>query len=698
MKPLTTNEVLYEIGLEEMPARFLAATETQLQQKTEKWLADHRLEFHAVKVFVTPRRMAVRIEQLANKQQDLEEEIKGPARKIALDQDGNWTKAAIGFTKGQGVSVEDIYFKTIKDVEYIYVKKFISGKATPDILPSFRDVILSLTFPKNMRWSTRTLRFIRPIKWLVGLYGTDLISFEIEGVKSGRTSFGHRFLGKSISIPEASLYEDLLKNQYVIVDSKVRKQQIVNQINQLATNQEWSIPIDQELLEEVTQLVEYPTVFYGQFSKDYLAVPDEALITSMKEHQRYFPVRDQNKRLLPFFVSVRNGNTDHLDIVSRGNEKVLNARLADAVFFYQEDQKQSIDAYNKKLSRMVFQDKLGTIADKVDRVTQIANKLAILLNLTDSEQVQVQRAAQISKFDLVTLMVNEFTNLQGIMGEKYAILAGEDPEVAVAINEHYMPRHAHDQLPKTTIGAIVSVADKLDTIIGCIGVGLVPSGSQDPYGLRRQAMGVIQIINDQNWSVRIEQLLDIVLELYQQSTVEMESPDKVIAQFEQFIKARIIYLAKEQQIGTDIIEAILSQGLGKLSDVMKKAALLEAKRTDPNFKPIQEALIRVLNLAKKGEQEAVNQDLFENETEQQLYNAYQEITPDYLNCIETGQFEESLDILGQLAPSIVAFFDQTMVMADDLAVRANRLALLKQLGDLVDHFASFDKIEWKQQF
>ncbi|SEN56020.1 glycyl-tRNA synthetase beta chain [Amphibacillus marinus] len=694
---MTTN-VLFEVGLEEMPARFLADTEKQLHDKTIDWLNQNRLTFERINTFITPRRFAVSISGLADKQTDIEEEVRGPAKKIAQDEAGNWTKAAIGFAKGQGVAVDAIYFKAIKDVDYVHVNKFIDGKGAGELLPAFKEVILSLSFPKNMRWSNRSLRFIRPIKWLVALNGAQIIDFDIEDVKTDRISYGHRFLGSQFSLVNAGEYEQALKQQFVIANSHERKANIQNQIEALAKAQNWQVPIEADLLEEVTQLVEYPTVFFGTFSRDYLTVPEEALITSMKEHQRYFPVRDQANQLLPYFVAVRNGNDQHLANVARGNEKVLNARLADAVFFYTEDQKQSIDSNNEKLSRMVFQEKLGTISDKVNRVSIIANQLASQLGLTDDQRALVTRAADISKFDLVTQMVNEFTNLQGIMGEKYALIAGEDERVAKAINEQYMPRQANGMLPQSTLGAILSVADKLDTIVGCIGVGLMPTGSQDPYALRRQAMAVIQIFIDQKWALTVEQALSLTLTHYQATTVEIAQADAVAEQVRTFIKARMVFLAKEQGIAQDIMTAVMTAQIGVPALVLKKAKLLEEKRADFEFKQTQEALGRVLNLASKGAESAVAPSLFENDAEQGLFVKLEEIKSDFQALMNEQAYVEAIQLLEQLTPLIDQFFEQTMVMAEDQKLRANRLALLKQVAWFVYQFADFNKIEWKQQF
>ncbi|WP_440895871.1 glycine--tRNA ligase subunit beta [Amphibacillus sp. Q70] len=693
---MSTTNVLFEVGLEEMPARFLAETEQQLRNKTEEWLKENRLTFNEIKTFITPRRFAVQILDLTDKQTDLELEIKGPAKKIALDQEGNWTKAAIGFTKGQGLSLADIYFKDVNGTDYLHVKKYTEGKSSRDLLPSFKDVILSMNFPKNMRWANHRLRYVRPIKWLLALNDNEVVFFEIEGVTSGDKTYGHRFLGEEITLKDPLNYETILNEQYVVADSGKRKIEILTQIKDLASQHNWLVDMDEDLLEEVTQLVEYPTVFCGKYSEDYLIVPEEALITSMKVHQRYFPVRDQNGSLLPFFIAIRNGNAEYIENVIRGNEKVLNARLADALFFYQEDQKKSIAENNAKLAKMVFQQQLGTLADKVERVTNSSVAIAKKLKLTDLEIKHVERAAKISKFDLVTQMVDEFPNLQGIMGEKYARLFGENEAVAQAINEHYMPRHANDQLPHSVIGAIISVAEKMDTIVGCIGVGLIPSGSQDPYALRRQAMGVIQILLERNWSITFEEIVDLILKQYQGSMIDIE--EDVVNNVSQFIEARIIYLAKEEQIAQDIIKAVTHMKIGVISHLIKKAKLLENKRQDIAFKEAHEALGRVINIANMEIKQNVDPSLFENHSEQELYEAYQSIEADYRLKMEQGEYSAALQLLESLTPTIELFFDQTMVMVDDSKIKNNRIALLNHIAKLINLFADFKDIEWKQHF
>lgn len=693
-----SNTVLFELGVEELPARFINDALDQLQEKTAQWFKDNRIPYGDITGFATPRRLAVKITNVEEKQPDIEEEAKGPAKKIALDEEGNWTKAAIGFSKGQGKDVDDIYFKEIKGTEYVHVNKFIEGEQTTKLLQNFRDVFLSLTFPKNMRWGNRDLRYARPIRWMIGLFGEEVIPFTIEGVETGNTTYGHRFLGSKTTVAEADAYEPTLNEQYVMASVEERKAEIVDQLKKLERENEWKLIIDEELLNEVTHLVEYPTVFSGTFSEEFLEVPEEALVTSMKEHQRYFPVRSLNGELKPHFVGVRNGDDKHLETVAKGNEKVLKARLKDAQFFYEEDQKGSIDEKMKKLSRMVYQEELGTLADKVQRIVAITGKLGEWIGLEETQLQKAKRAAEICKFDLVTQMVDEFTELQGTMGEKYARIFGEDEEVAVAINEHYMPRQANGPVPSSTIGSLVSIADKLDTIVGSISIGIIPTGSQDPYGLRRQALGILQTLTAHGWSLPVEQLIDLVHQFYYELDLPTRDEKEVHNDLHEFFRVRAAYLMKEEGVASDVVEAVLERGIDVYPTTKEKAVLLVEKRQDPSFKSVHEALGRVLNLAKKADAADVDPSLFENEQERQLYDAYQHIHEDYRQALKENQLDLALNQLSKLASPIHTFFDATMVMTEDASIRRNRLGLLKQISEDVYAFADLNAIEWKQQF
>ncbi|RCW65341.1 glycine--tRNA ligase subunit beta [Saliterribacillus persicus] len=695
---MTKSHVLFEVGLEEMPARFLNDVEQQLEKNTKEWLSSLRLTYTKLNTYITPRRFAVTIENIAEKQPDIEEEAKGPAEKIALNEDGSWSKAAIGFSKGQGKTVDDIYFKEVKGTNYVFVKKFIEGQSTDELLVDFKKIILGIQFPKNMRWSNQTLRYIRPIKWLVAMKNTQVIPFEIVGVKTSNISYGHRFLSGEIRIDDSKMYVEKLREAHVIASAEERQEMITDQIEQLEKEKGWKVKVERGLLNEVTHLVEFPTASYGTFDEKFLDIPSEVLITSMQEHQRYFPVESLSGGLLPFFVFVRNGDDHAIKNVAKGNEKVLRARLADAQFFYDEDQKQEIETNVTKLNKTVFQEKLGTIGDKTERVKKITRLIAERLELTPQKIMQAERAASIYKFDLVTNMVNEFTELQGIMGEKYALIHGEDPAVAKAIVEHYLPRHANDNLPESTLGAIISVADKLDTIVGCFAIGLIPSGSQDPYALRRQALGVLEIVKEYDWDFSLENLLIEVKEILIEQGIELTNKEAVVQDLVSFFKARTAYILKELGVSTDLTEALISSELGNISFMVEKAQILRKRRTEEAFKEKQEAFVRVLNIAKKNESPSnIDNTLFENKEEEQLYNKWTEIKPKYYNQLENLQASEALNTLSELTNSIHEFFEDTMVMTENNAIRLNRLNLLTEIAKGINAFADLTKVQWKQQ-
>jgi glycyl-tRNA synthetase beta chain len=689
---MNSRDLLLEIGLEEMPARFVTDAMNQLSSKLTNWLMEKNIAFDQVHSFSTPRRLAVVITGVAEKQQDIDTEAKGPARKIAMDENGEWSKAAIGFAKGQGASVEDIYFKEINGVEYVHVRKFVKGLETKDTLSELTQLITGMSFPKNMRWGNEELKFVRPIKWLVTLFGDEVIPLTITTVTSDRKSWGHRFLGDQVELQTPGEYEKTMLSQYVIVDALERKEAIVNQIKSLEHDNSWIVPIDEDLLEEVNNLVEYPTALYGKFEEEFLGLPEEVLITSMKEHQRYFPVKDQDGKLLPYFITIRNGDHKHIENVARGNEKVLRARLSDADFFYKEDQKLKIDELVKKLDSIVYHEELGSIGDKVRRVKELSLKLSSLVGLGAEEIQKVERTAQICKFDLVTHMVYEFPELQGFMGERYAKLSGEDQEVALAINEHYMPRHAEDTVPTSQTGAIVSISDKLDTIIGCYSIGLIPTGSQDPYALRRQAAGIVQILLEKNWDLPLEKLLQTALELFSVHQKGKRETNVVYTELLQFFKMRLKNTLSDKLIRYDITDAVLGTEIGNISYLVDRAKVLEREKENPSFKGTIESLSRVLNISKKGSKTELSPSLFASEHEKELYEKYIQISTKVDEATKQKDGAKVFELLSSLQPYIDKYFDNTMVMADDEEVKNNRLSQMVHLAEIIKLFADTNAI------
>ncbi|MDK4408620.1 glycine--tRNA ligase subunit beta [Enterococcus faecalis] len=687
------KDLLLEIGLEEMPAHVVTPSRIQLEEKVIKFLDEHHLDYETVQSFATPRRLAVKVTAIPEKQADVEEEVKGPAKKIALDAEGNWSKAAQGFVRGQGVTTEDIVFKELNGVEYVYVTKFTKGQSAKEVLTKLNDVITSLTFPVTMHWANYDFEYIRPIHWIVALLDDEVIPFNVLDVTTGQTSRGHRFLGDDVTFQHANEYEIKLKEQFVVVQPNERKQMIVDQANALAAEKNWQLALDEELLEEVTNLVEYPTAFVGSFDEKYLSVPDEVLVTSMKEHQRYFEVRNDQGLLMPHFIAVRNGDNVHLENVIKGNEKVLIARLEDAEFFYNEDKKLTIEACVEKLKNVTFHEKIGSIYEKMQRVALIAQIIGRKVGLSEDELEDLKRASEIYKFDLVTNMVGEFPELQGIMGEKYALLQGEKPAVATAIREHYLPTSSEGELPETAIGAVLALADKLDSVFSFFSVGMIPTGSNDPYALRRQTYGVIRIIEDKGWTFPLVQLQTEVDEAVNQDVEKYgvllnEGQAEVV----EFVKARLRQLLMTKNVRHDIIDAVVSAEQADLSKLFASANILKSRFEDQDFKPSMEALTRVINLAKKGQEllgdteEGIDPSLFENKAEKELYQAVNDLS----EAFATRTIAENYEALVNLRPLIDAYFNETMVMVEDEKVKQNRLKQLMQIAKMALSIASLD--------
>ena len=488
------NYLLLEIGVEELPSRFGQTTLDQIENNLSKLLKEERINFDNIEKYATPRRLTFVIKNLADKATDLEEEVKGPAKKIAVDADGNFTKPALGFMKSKGLDPENVYFKQLGNAEYLFGTIKQEGKHTSEVLKNIvPEAIKNVTFPKAMRWGGKNMRFARPIRWMVALLNNEVLDIDLEGIKSSNITRGHRFLGeKEFEVNSVEEYFEKLDKNFVVLDQHKRKEMIREQAIEVAKSLGGEVELDEDLLEEITFLVEYPTAFYGEFDEEYVKLPKEVVTTPMKEHQRYFPVSKDGK-LLPNFIAVRNGDSNRIDLVKAGNEKVLRARLADALFFYHEDTKKPLESFVDKLQTVVFQAKLGTVYDKTLRIEKLSQVILNELNMTESKE-NTLRAAKLCKADLVTNMVFEFTELQGIMGRDYAQVSGENEEVCQGIFEHYLPRFAGDILPETNTGIALSIADKLDSIAGFFAIGIKPSGSQDPYALRRQALGILSYI------------------------------------------------------------------------------------------------------------------------------------------------------------------------------------------------------------
>lgn len=686
------NYLLFEIGVEELPARYVNSAMDQLKTNIVKSFNENRITFDEVNVYSTPRRLTVIVNNICEKQSDLEEEVKGPAKRIAVDAEGNYTKPLLGFMKSKGIKEEDLYFKQVGKEEYAFGKIKQDGQLTSEVLKSILpEAIKSMTFPKAMRWGGKNMRFIRPIRWMVCILNDSVLDIELEGIVSSNTTKGHRFLGESeFEVNTLNEYLTKLEENFVILNQDERKELIKKQCDDVAKSLGGEIEFDEELLEEVTHLVEYPTAFYGEFDEDYAKLPKEVVITPMKQHQRYFPVLKDGK-LLPNFIAVRNGDSHRIDNVKKGNEKVLEARLADALFFYKEDTKKSLESYIEKLKTVVFQAKLGTVYDKSLRIEKLANDILEKLNEADIKE-DTLRAAKLCKADLVTGMVFEFTELQGVMGREYAKVSGENENVAEAIFEHYLPRFAGDMLPATKSGIVLSIADKLDSIAGFFAIGIQPTGSQDPYALRRQALGIINILMDNNLDISLRELVSLTLDNY--SFIEFDK-DEVLNQIMEFFKDRIKNLFRDLGIRYDVIDAILSSNIDDIADMYARAKALNSWIDKGELVEMLTAFNRVATLAEKAETNEVNINLMREEAEFNLYQQFKEISSNVEHLLANKEYTKALDAFASLRPAIDNMFDSVMIMDKDEAIKNNRLAILKQIYDIMLNICDLSKIVYK---
>lgn len=686
------NYLLFEVGVEELPSRFVESTLGQIKSNLTKLFKENRINFNDIKTYGTPRRLTFVVEGISDKQSDLEEEVKGPSKKIAIDAEGNFTKPALGFMKSKGLKEEDVVFKTVGKDEYIFGTIRQAGCDTSQVLKTILpEAVKSVVFPKAMRWGGKNMKFARPIRWMVTLLNDNVLEVDLEGIVSSNVTKGHRFLGKSeFEVTSLEEYFAKLEENYVILDQVKRKEIIKKQCIEVAKSLGGEIEFDEDLLEEVTHLVEYPTAFYGEFDADYAKLPKEVVTTPMQQHQRYFPVLKDGK-LLPNFIAVRNGDDYKIENVKKGNEKVLEARLADALFFYKEDTKKSLESYIEKLKSVVFQAKLGTVYDKTLRIEKLSTDILNLLDLSN-ENEDTKRAAKLCKADLVTGMVFEFTELQGIMGREYAKVSGENESVSEAIFEHYLPRFAGDILPKTNPGIALSIADKLDSIAGFFAIGIQPTGSQDPYALRRQALGIINIIMDSKIDVSLKSLVELALENY--TNIEFNK-EEVTAQMMEFFKERIKNLFRELGIRYDVIDAVLSSNIDDISDMNLRAIELNNWLQKDELVEMLTAFNRVSTLAQKSVSSEVSESLLKEDAEVKLYNEFKVIKEKVNELLNEKKYSESLDCFASLRPSIDAMFDSVMVMDKDEAIKNNRLGLLKQIYDTMLSICDLSKIVYK---
>ncbi len=684
------SDIILEIGTEEMPARFMPDIMKQMKEKAMFLLAEYRISYERCRVLGTPRRMALLVESCAKEQKDLIKKVKGPSWSIAFAEDGTPSNAAYGFAKSQGVEVSHLIREDIDGVSYVFASIRKAGRATEVVIPDLLEQLVSeLSFPKNMLWGEGKYRFVRPVRWVVALLDQNIIPCQVAGIHADRITRGHRFLSQGdIRIKSAEDYIKTLEQEYVIVDIDKRRRMIVKEIEETASEYAGYIQPDENLLEELLWLVEYPTAFCGTFHSDYLGLPNEAIITPMKEHQRYFPVVDMQNNLKPMFIGLRNGTDKKINWVIKGNEKVLVARLEDAKFFYQEDLKIPFSDMGSKLSNTVFQERLGTYQEKVDRIIQIAGYLATMLGL---EKEKIIECARICKNDLNSNMVNEFPELQGIMGEYYALASGLDAEVAKGIREHYMPRFQGDTLPVTNAGMIVAIADKLDSIIGIMGVGLIPTGSQDPYALRRAAQGIIQIVIRHRLQFDARKLVQYVVSLYGDK-ISFDDDSTV----EEFFQMRMKRILQDQGIAYDQIEAVIKISSMNFFVAVLRAQAIEKFSRNEKYKSLLEGIKRANNLSQKAGDVSFDPALLQEEAEIKLAASLRQMESKIKEQKAEHHYFESLNMVLSLKDDIDEFLETTMVMVEDDALRNNRLALLARIAALTADIADFSCIVEKE--
>ena len=665
------KDLLFEIGAEEIPAGFMPNILGQLKQLAETKLNDAHLPFESIATYGTPRRLALIVKGLADTSAEISERHKGPSASIAYDADGNATKAAIGFARGKGLDVADL----VVEDGYIYAETKTAGVPAKDIVTDMLpQLITGLNFPKSMHWGNLDAKFVRPVRWLVALLDEEVIPVEFATVKSGNVTRGHRFLGADeITIKNAASYVDTLKENFVMVDQDARRELISKQLHDIAASKNASIVWDDDLLEEINYLVEWPTALCGGFEESYLALPDAAIITPMKDHQRYFPLVDQNGKLLPMFLTVRNGSDHSIEVVQAGNERVLRARLDDAKFFFNEDRKKPLIDRQDGLTKIVFQEGLGNLADKTERLLKLGRVFGEECGLHEDAAVVLERATELAKTDLTTGMVTEFTELQGVMGKEYALLDGESPEVAEAIFEQYLPRFAGDVLPQTEAGKVLSIIDKVDNIVATFSRGLIPTGSQDPYALRRQTIGILNILLGSEWNISLRPIFKASMELL---NVPAEKQDELLGQVEEFFTLRLKNIFLDREVPHHVIDLLLSNNELSVADAEGLVNALLANRIDENVELVQ-AYTRMYNLVKDVEYIGVNSDLLKEDAEKALFEAASKASEESLAAWEANDYAAVVAVPATLVPAINKFFEDVMVMDKDEAIKANRLQLVR---------------------
>ncbi|MEA1964563.1 MAG: glycine--tRNA ligase subunit beta [Candidatus Aerophobetes bacterium] len=696
------RRLLLEIGIEELPPLLVKGILAQLKENSERLFVSSRLDYERILTFGSSRRLVLWVEKLAERQKDKVDEEMGPPKKVVLEENNNLTPDGERYIKAKGVKEEDIGIKKLEKGEYVYIKRRTKGKDTLNVLPSlFIELINSLHFSRAMRWGEGDFYFGRPIRSILALFGKEVVQFEIAGVTSGRKTEGHHYLSPSpMSIDEAEEYFSLLRENWVIVDPEERRSFILRQINKIISSlkekgYQAMVAEDEELLEEVTYLVEYPTLFLGEFDHQFLHLPSPVLRACLRDYQKHFSVVDENERALPYFLGVREGDNRYLKGVVEGNQRVLNARLTDAIFFLEEDKKSPLREKVTSLKEIVVHKKLGSYYDKTLRLTQLGESFALFLKKDEDVKRRVKEAAYLCKADLLTQIVKEFPNLQGIMGKEYALYSGEEPLVAEAIFEHRLPRISGDRLPQTEEGAILALIDKIDTLVGSFWAGLTPSGSEDPWGLRREAQGVVDIIVNREWRISLDYLIKECLKVYK------IDDENVSSSLKEFFKARVANLLKDRGTETNQIKAVLKIGFDDINDTLKRGEALQKVSRRKEFKDEVIAIVRLLNILKQAKRWSINipekteENLLITEEEKALYRLWEKIEKEVEELLDEQEYIKAYERVSTLKDAIHNFFEGVLVMDENRNLRANRLSLLNNIGKIFTWIADFAELQVK---
>ncbi len=687
--------LLLEIGTEEIPAGYIEPALTVLSSTLLKKMTDARIEHGSAKIFATPRRLALEVQKVADKQKSMTSDVLGPPEKVGFDKKGQPTVAAKKFAEKVGVSVNALTVEDTVKGRYLCAKVTERGLPTRTLLKNILpEVILATPFPKTMKWAELDIQFARPIHSIVALLGDKIIPFTLGDTQSGRYTCGHYFMNPGkIKISSPKDYVKILRDANVIIDLQERKKGVEKEINKAAKSVGGKILPDDGLVEIVKNLVEYPVATVGNFDQGFLEVPREVLITAMREHQKYFAVIDKNGNLMPCFVAVNNTRTKNMKLVATGHEWVLRARLADAQFFFKSDLKESLDDRVEKLKGVLFQAKLGSMHEKVERVQKISGFLADKVEKGVNLKKEATRAAWLCKADLVSQVVGEFPKLQGVMGRVYASIAKEPANVAAAIEEHYRPIYSGGELPKTTAGAVLGIADKIDNICGFFSVGLIPTGASDPYALRRQGLGIIQIMLEKDFSFSLRAVIEKSIKLY--NIKGAKNIREIADNVNTFILNRMTHQLAEDGFSKDVIASVVSVSGDNVPDLWNRAKALQDLKTAPDFEPLAVAFKRVVNIIKKAKAfkaKPVNNSLFEHDSESELFSAYEDVKNRVADNLVKGEFGQALHEIASLRDTVDAFFDGVLVMAKNTKIRNNRLALLRHIADLFETIADFSKI------